>query len=307
MAVSATVYATSYSFNPSTLLSLYELDSRFISVNGSIFRWHAGVNGLLQPVVFDGLTYTPFPIDVTDMEISGSGGVPRPHLKGSNIQGFLSQFLLTEGDLVGARFIRRRVYARFLDAVNWVNGVNPYGTPDPTAAYDDELYFVSRKVTENPELVELECCSPFELDGVQLPHRPLLATICSTSFRDPETCGYNGAPVMDRFGKFFTVAAPDGYGYTLSPKGAWLPGATYQIGDWVTIVSENDFTYGQTFVYVCTVASTTGSFNNPQFNSTNWIMDGCPNNLFGCKGHFPTGALPFLGFPGVSRSPYVGS
>jgi len=306
MPISATVYAESYSFAPTSLLSLYELDSRFISVNGSLMRFHPGVNGVYRPIVFNGITYTPFPIEITDMEIAGSGGLPRPKLRASNINGFISQFLRTQGDLIGARFIRRRVFARFIDGSNWADGVNPYGTPDPTAAYDDEIFYVNRKVSENPDAVELECTSPMELENVQLPNRPMMAVFCSFTYRDGETCGYIGAPVMDRFGKYFTTSVINGgYGYTLSPQGVWNSSTTYQIGDWVTILSENDFSFGQTLVYVCSVANTAGTFNNPQFNPTNWIADACPRSLLGCKGHFPAGTLPFGGFPGTARAPYV--
>lgn len=306
MPTSATVYAESYAFAPTSLLSLYEIDSRFISVNGSLMRFTAGVNGVYKPIIFNGIEYTPFPIEVTDMSIEGSGGLPRPKLRASNIRGFISQFLLTQGDLIGARFVRRRVFVRFIDGANWADGVNPYGTPDPTAAYDDEIFYVNRKVSENPDTVELECASPMELENVQLPNRPMLATICSFKYRDPETCSYSGEPVMDRFGKRFSTPVIDGgYGYTLVSQGAWSSATTYQVGDWVTILSENDFSFGQTLVYVCSTANTVGTFNNPQFNSTNWVADACPRSLLGCKGHFPTGALPGGFFPGTARAPYV--
>jgi lambda family phage minor tail protein L len=291
-------------FAPTALLDLYELDSRFISVNGSLYRFTAGVNGVYRAVVFDGKEYTPFPIDISGFEIDGSGGIPRPKLRASNINGFMSQFLLTQGDLVGARLTRIRVFARFIDAVNFPNGINPYGTADPTAAYEPEIYYVNRKVTENPDYVELECVTPFEIDNVKLPNRPLLAIFCPFRYRDPETCGYSGVPVQDRFGKSFTEAAPDGYGYTLNPRGAWVAGDTYMVGDWVSIISEGDFTFGETLVYVCSADNTTGASNNPQFNPTNWIADACPHNVFGCDSHFDS-PLPGGFYPGTARANYA--
>jgi lambda family phage minor tail protein L len=301
---SAVVNAQADIFNPSALLALYELDSRYVSAAGQLLRFHAGVNGLYQPLVFNGLTYTPFPIEVTEVGIDGKGQPVRPKLTASNINGFMSAMLLQMGDLVGARFTRRRVFARFIDGVNFANGVNPFGTPDPTAAYDDEIFFVSRKVTENPDVVQLETTSPFEIDNVQLPRRPLLANGCPFVYRDGETCGYKGVPVSDRFGKLFTAAAPGGYGYTLSDKGIWSAAVNYQIGDYVTIISQGDYTFGDIQVYVCSVANTTGSFNNPQFNQNNWIADACPHNLLGCLAHFSSGPLPMGGMPGVSRASY---
>ncbi len=304
MPVTSAVYAESFSFAPTTLISLFEIDSRFISAQGQIFRFHSGVAGSYHSIVFASKEYTAFPIDVTGIETSGAGGIPRPKLKASNIQGFISQFLLTQGSLVGARFIRRRVFARWLDDSNWPGG-NPYGTPNPSAAYDDEIWYVNRVVTENPEAVELETISPFELDNVQLPNRQILATICSAKYRDPETCGYVGDPLTDRFGRSFTDGPPDGYGFTLNSQGAWSSSTTYQPGDWVTVLSENDFTYGETFVYVCSIPNTVGASNNPQFNPYNWVQDACTHNVLGCKTHFPTGPLPFLGYPGCARAAYT--
>jgi lambda family phage minor tail protein L len=255
--------------------------------------------------VFNGITYTPFPIQVTEMTTDGKGNPSRPKLTASNINGFMSQFLLTAGDLVGARFTRRRVFARFIDGVNFANGVNPFGTPDPTAAYDDEIFFISRKVSEDPNLVQFEVTSPFEIDNVQLPRRQMLSTNCVFVYRDPETCGYGGAPISDQWGKSFTDAVIDGgYGYTLSDKGIWSAATTYQIGDYVKIISQGDFTAGDILVYVCSVANTTGASNNPQFNPTNWVADGCPHNLLGCTAHYPGVPLRIGAWPGTSRASY---
>lgn len=222
----------------------------------------------------------------------------------SNVYGIVSSILLQQGDLVGARFTRRRVFCRFLDNVNFVNGVNPFGTPDPTAAYDDEIYFINSKLQEDPNVVSMETCSPFELDAVQLPRRPMLATVCPFVYRDAETCGYTGGPLTDQFGKSFTASAPAGYGFTLSDKGLWSNAVTYNVGDYVRIVSQGDFTFGDILVYVCDTAGTLGDVNNPQFNQTNWVADACQHNLNGCKTHFATGALPAGFYAGTSRSSY---
>ncbi len=303
----ASVQATSFLANPSALLSLLELDSRYTSPLGERWLFHAGVNGDYAPLVFNGETYTPFPIELSDFGTDGKGNIIRPKLRASNINGFVSRLLLQQGDLAGARLTRTRVYARYVDAVNFPNGVNPFGVPDPSAAYEPDIFFISRKVSENPELVEFEIASPFEIDNVQLPRRPMLATVCPFIYRDGETCGYSGAPVSDRFGKLFTVAVVDGgYGYTLTNKGAWDDTTVYQVGDWVTIISQGDFTFGDTLVYVCSLASTSGVRNNPQFNDTRWIADACPHNLLGCKAHFPTGPIPIGAFLGTSRSSYEG-
>lgn len=297
--------AQSFIADPGCLLSLFELDSRYVSPNGDRYFWHAGVNGRYEPIIFNGVTYTAFPIELTDWGTDGKGNPVRPKLRASNINGYISQFLRVQNDLVGAKLTRTRVFARFIDAANFVESINPFGTPDPSAAYEPDIFYVNRKVVETPEIVEMEMTSPWEIDNVQLPRRPMLATVCTHVYRDGETCGYTGIPVSDRFGKSFTDAAPDGYGYTLNDRGVWDSGETYQVGDYVTITSQNDFTFDEVFYYVCSQPDITGAANNPQFNQTNWVADACPHNLFGCKAHFPAPAqLPAGFFPGTSRASY---
>lgn len=301
----AVTNATSLAANPSALIELYELDSRFISSVGQRYLFHPGVNGLYQNVIWNSEEYTAFPVEITDFAIDGNGNAVRPKLRASNINGFISQFLLQENDLVGAKVTRTRVFARFLPNENFVNNINPFGTPDPTAAYEPDIFFVNRKVVENNQVVELELTSPWEIDNVQLPKRLILSTVCTFVYRDGETCGYTGAPISDRFGKLFTASLPAGYGYTLVDRGIWSASATYQIGDYVTVISVADFTNGNTLVYVCSSANTTGAINNPQFNQNNWVADACPHNFLGCKAHFPTGPLPGSFFPGTSRASYI--
>ena len=48
---------------------------------------------------------------------------------------------------------------------------NPFGTPDPTAEFPQEIYFLDRKVTENRNLVTWEAQSALDLVNVKLPKR----------------------------------------------------------------------------------------------------------------------------------------
>lgn len=283
------------SFSPSALLQLFELDAR--SINGSRLYFHPGVNGKYEPVIFNGIEYTPFPIEVSDMEIDGKGTLPRISIKAANVNGVLSLILANSSNLIGAKLIRRRVFARFIDDANWKNNSNPYGTADPNAAYEDEIFYINRKVSENREMVEFEGVTPLELDDVKLPNRPILAGVCPFKYRHGKTCGYTAGPVCDRFGKTFT----GDYGYTLSDQGTWSPSTTYTVGQYVVRVSEIDQTYGDSFVFVCKTNGTVGTSNDPLFNQSNWIMDACPHTTFGCKLHFPTGALNYGGFLGVNK------
>ena len=78
-------------------------------------------------------------------------------------------------------------------------GVNPEA--DYNQHFEDETWFIERKVTETKELVEFELASPLDLNGVQLPRRQIVANYCSWKsiggYRGPY-CGYTGVPVADK-------------------------------------------------------------------------------------------------------------
>ena len=49
--------------------------------------------------------------------------------------------------------------------------VNPFGTPDPTAEFPQEIYTIDRKASENREVVVFELASVLDLAGVRVPKR----------------------------------------------------------------------------------------------------------------------------------------
>jgi len=181
---------------PSALIELYELQLiAAIHGVGTIYRFHSGVNakGDGGDLVWAGNNYTALPIEADGFSYSGNGQLPRPTLRVSNVMGAISALLLTlPTGLEGAKVTRLRTHARYLDAVNFPGNVNPLGTPDPTAEYPREVYFVDRKKGEGREMVEFELCSAFDLAGVRAPKRQVIATICRWVYRSAE-CGYSGS------------------------------------------------------------------------------------------------------------------
>ena len=75
----------------------------------------------------------------------------------------------TPGNDLLAKVTRIRTLSRFLDAANFDNDTNPYGTPDPTSTGEmpREVYYVDRKVSENRDLVEFELASVFDWKALQ--------------------------------------------------------------------------------------------------------------------------------------------
>lgn len=289
------------SLAPSTLLSLFILDASFLG--GPTLYFYDGTNMNYTSVVFNGVSYMGLPLQVEGFELDGKGTLPRPKLRCANLNGLVSSYLLANDDLAGAKVIRRRVFARFIDNQNFPNNKNPYGSPDPTAAYPDDIFYVNRKVTENKQYVEFELATSLEIDNVKLPNRQILAGICSFKYRDPETCGYTGIPIADKNNNFFS-AAPYSFA-SLYNSGLWDYKWTYKSGDYVYTISQNPKTLGDQIFFICNANNVSGSGNNPAKNMSNWIPDLCSKRILGCRCRYPLPQdLRFGGFPGVSRSPY---
>ena len=165
--------------NPGAVIELFtlQLDATLHGSN-TIYRFHNGANlNANGEVVWAGNTYLRFPIECTGFEFTGTGTLPRPTISVSNIFGTITAIMqdvnqTTVGnDLNGAKLTRIRTLARFLDAVNFEGNTNPYGTPDPTAEFPQEIYFLDRKISENRDAVQWEAISALDLVNVKLPKR----------------------------------------------------------------------------------------------------------------------------------------
>lgn len=208
---------------PSAVIELFEL--QLVSeLHGSadVWRFHAGANmNANGAVVWAGNSYLRFPVEADGFDYSGNGQLPRPKIRVSNILGTITAILLsvngtTAGnDLVGAKVTRIRTLARYLDAVNFTGGVNPYGSPDPTAELPREIYFVDRKVSETRDLVEFELAAAFDMVGVRAPKRQCIANVCQWVYRSAE-CGYTGANYWDENDRQVATLAQDMCGKRLS-------------------------------------------------------------------------------------------
>lgn len=177
---------------PGSLVDLFELDAT--NIGGEVIRWHNGVNGLGNDVVWQGNTYSRFPVQASGFAKNGKGALPRPVIRVANISGLVGALVRELDDLAGAKVTRRRTFAKYLDAVNFAAG-NPMA--DPNVGFPDEVWFVDRKVSESGVFVEFELSSAFDVAGVKLPRRQCIQNTCTWLYRGAE-CGYAGGPVADR-------------------------------------------------------------------------------------------------------------
>ena len=170
--------------NPSAIIELFtlQLDNNLHGAT-TVYRFHAGTslkdNG---EIVWAGNTYTKMPIQAEGFAYQ-NGQLPRPTLTVSNAIGTITAILATVNatttgnDLTGATVTRIRTLTRFLDAANFPSNVNPYGTPDPTAEFPQEIYKIDRKSAENREIVTFELAAVFDLAGVTAPKRQATRSI----------------------------------------------------------------------------------------------------------------------------------
>ena len=185
--------------NPSSIVELFQLEL-ITAIHGSNTKYyfHNGTNtNGNSNLIFNNIEYTKMPIEADGFEFNGKQ-TPRPRLRISNILGTFTTILLTlPQGLEGAQVTRIRTLARYVDNANFTGGqillengsnllledgfaidmdqgINPFGTPDPTATFDEQIFIIDRKSTENRDIIEFELAATYDIAGVRLPKRQVL-------------------------------------------------------------------------------------------------------------------------------------
>jgi len=210
--------------NPSSIIELFELVTvEALHGSATTYRFHAGSTDVGSgDIVWDGNTYTKFPIQIEGFEYNAeSGSLPRPTIRVANLLGTITTILLgvnatTPGnDLTGAKVTRIRTLVRYIDDVNFDGGSNPFGTPDTSSKLPDEIYYVARKVSETRDIVTFELAAAFDLAGIRAPKRQCSANLCSWIYKGSE-CGYAGSNYFDENDNTVTSSADDKCGKRLN-------------------------------------------------------------------------------------------
>ena len=164
---------------PDTLVELYELD---LGEQDGIYRFHPGIIATEQ-LFFGDKPYYVLPVDANGFEKKNDGTMARPSLTFANVDGLISDVLKRRGDLVGKTFTRKRVFLKFLDSRNFPSNLNPYAVPDVNSRFDDEIFIVNKKTSENKFYVEFELVTPIEFEDVKIPTRIMIANYCPWKYR----------------------------------------------------------------------------------------------------------------------------
>jgi len=228
---------------PTAIIDLFEIKLTE-KVNGvkDTLRYHAGKNGLIADIIFDGKTYPAAPVEVDGFEFTAKGTLPRPTLRVANVNGAISSLLALYNPLK-AKVRRIRTFAKFLDIENFNQVLSlqtegddvvttegsdnlVYQTFNDTADPDAkmvETWYIDRVSSENLQFVEFELTPKLDLTNLQLPRRTV-AEFCQWEYRKRE-CPYKGDKCFD-LNDEPTTAENDACGKRLSscqirfPKGS---------------------------------------------------------------------------------------
>jgi lambda family phage minor tail protein L len=208
------VYEDLSVLEPNAIIELFQLHlDATLHGSSDIYYFHNGVNAAVTGnVVWNGQSYVRLPLEATGFDYSSSGSLPRPKLAVSNIGSSITAILLsvnlitTGNDLGGAKVVRIRTLKKYLDGE---------AGADPHAKFPDEIWYVDRKSNENRAVVEFELASKFDLVGVMLPRRQVIANVCQWVYRGGE-CGYTGSNYWNTQDQVVGTLAEDACGKRIS-------------------------------------------------------------------------------------------
>src|SRR5688572_13066682 len=115
---------------PLDLVEMFVLDTT--PVGGTdVVRWATTTYVGGGPIWWQGQQYQPMPIEASGFEMTGSGKLPKPTLRVSNIGGQMGALIRALNGGLGARVTRKRTLAKYLDG---------WPAADPTQQFPDEIF-----------------------------------------------------------------------------------------------------------------------------------------------------------------------
>jgi len=181
------------------VVSLYEIDTSLYG--GGIIRLTPNATEAREAIVFNGNTYTPFPIDASGFEVSGNQA-PRPVFVVSNLQPLLLGGINQYRGLQNCKFTRLRVKREELDDIN----------PSVTTDYINADVFYINKITRQTSIaIEFELITKIELANRQRFPRRSMIPYCNYQYRrwnastmqfeyaDKNGCPYTGGACFNKY------------------------------------------------------------------------------------------------------------
>lgn len=174
---------------PGQYVELFVLD--LTAIGGDAYYFHGYTR--LGPITWQGLAYSPWPIKVEGMGMTGEGQQSNPTLAVGNVTGFITALCATYQDLVDGKVVRHRTLGRYLDAVNFAGG---NAEADPNEHFTDDVYTIDQKQGADSSNATFVLKSPLIATDRKLPGRQVVANCCQWlvigGYRGPY-CAYTGS------------------------------------------------------------------------------------------------------------------
>ncbi|MBW4478652.1 MAG: phage minor tail protein L [Tolypothrix brevis GSE-NOS-MK-07-07A] len=170
------------SLNPDSPIELFEISGwNLITPSESLYICN------FTGVAFEGTEYSAIGCESEGFDLIGQGSIPTPQLTVSNIGRVISDLLFIcktnpNYRLEGSKVLRRVTQRQFLDGQENVNAA--------IKELPRQEYIIEQMQEETYLAVKFRLGSPFDVEGVTLPARPLLRS-CSWRYRSAE-CGWTG-------------------------------------------------------------------------------------------------------------------
>lgn len=156
----------------SELIELFELE---LDSSTTVY-FHSGVEEDLSGVQFrdDGgtvRTYTAIPLQAQGFKNDPSGTSARPTISFANISNTFKNSITDYENLLGAKLTRRTTLKKYLD-----DGTG--NSANPPVEFPRQVYIFDRIATHTKSVVSFECATPYDLQGITVPKRQVIANGC---------------------------------------------------------------------------------------------------------------------------------
>ena len=118
---------------PTAIVELFRLFFNTVDSPGEYISFHGG-SLFGKDIIWQGFPYSPIPVETEGFEMNGNGQVPRPKIRVSNKDYFVTKLLNKNSDFLHAKLIRKRTFVKYLDDVNFDGG----NIPNETKSYFEE-------------------------------------------------------------------------------------------------------------------------------------------------------------------------
>lgn len=111
-------------------------------------------------------------------------------------------------------------------------------TSDPESYFQDDIYFIDKKTSENKLLVEFELAPAWDVEGIKLPKREIIQNTCLWVYRGTDGCSYSDSRYFDKNDEPTSDSSQDFCGKRLTscelrfatPESSYTTSATCQSG-----------------------------------------------------------------------------